>query len=793
MKFCFTLLALVTALTSFSSNSETTQTIRGFVYDKTTNAPIPGVKVLIVGSNPKQGAITDAIGAFEITGVSVGRHDISFSYIGYSTFIQKEVRFDGGEETTLEVFLVENTKELGEVIVTSDERKVRNEAALVSARSLAVDELSRVPVALDDPARVARRFPGVSPSPYITTNEIAIRGNAARGVLWRLDGIDIYNPNHFGQVGGSGGSLTLFSQRLLSGTDFYSGAFPADYGNALGGVFDVRFRNGNTHKRQHSFQLNLLGVDFATEGPLSKSGRASYIANYRLSATTLVEQFLSLGFLPIYQDLSFKFHFKTKKGATFNVFGIGGTSSTSQSPVLDTAAWSDLNSSATNYGYYSRAITGTVGASYVKPINERTYMKATLVGTGIQSTLDGWYLQKDLITADTAFFRLERDARVSVQTYINHKFSNRHTHRSGIIVHGMGTNVQAINKDPDFIGDVDYPLTDTTVFSHGQTAMVQAYSRSQFYLTENWQLNAGVHAIYLAYTGEVSVEPRAGARYQINDKNSISLGYGLHSQMDPLFTFTAQTRDTITGATLYQNRDLGLNKAHHATLAYYSQWSDKWRFGAEVYYQYLFNMTVGVDLPISRIGGYNRSFESTDLNNGGTGQNYGLELALERSFKEGLYVITNVSLFNSTYTANDNVERPSQYNAQIIFNGIIGKEWRVAKKSDKPKFLSVNLSGTFSGPQYFTALDLEESVEAGFFVANFENPNTEKQDALLLIDASIAYRSNKDKFNSELTLQISNLFNRRPVAGVIFDREREEQSFVYGSGIIPILGWRVSF
>ena len=296
-------------LTSTSLANETSQTVRGFVYDQATNSPIPGVKVLIVGSNPKKGTFTDDFGAFEITDVPIGRHDLSFSFLGYSTFIQREVRFDGGEETILEIYLTENTRELGEVVVTSDQRKVRNEGAIVSARSLSVEELSRIPGSLDDPARMARKFPGVAPSPYITTNEIAIRGNASRAVLWRLDDIDIYNPNHFGLVGGSGGSLTLFSQRLLSNTDFYSGAFPADFGNALGGVFDVRFRNGNTKKRQHSFQLNILGVDLATEGPLSKNGRSSYIANYRLSATSLVEQFLDLGFLPIYQDLSFKFHF----------------------------------------------------------------------------------------------------------------------------------------------------------------------------------------------------------------------------------------------------------------------------------------------------------------------------------------------------------------------------------------------------------------------------------------------------------------------------------------------------
>ena len=778
---------------TFAWSQEISQTLRGIVQDESTKLPIPGVKVLIKNTEPTMGAITNENGVFVIENVPVGRQTVSFSYLGYSTLLLEEIYIKGGEEKLVDVYLQETSNKLEKVEVTANRRKVRNESAIVSAWSLGVDELSRIPVVLDDPARMARKLPGVTPSPYITFNEIAVRGNATRAVLWRLDDIDIYNPNHFGTIGGSGGSITIFSQRLLSNTDFYTGSFPADYGNALGGIFDVHFRNGNSYKRQHSFQLNILGVDFATEGPFSKNGRSSYILNYRLSTTSLAEKFLNLGFLPVYQDLSFKLNFKTKKGANLSFFGVGGVSSTSQSAVLDTAAWSDPESADSNYGYFARAVTGTLGMTYLKPLNKRTYIKSTLVGTGLKSDFQGWYVQPDLITADTAFERIERDYRVSLQTFINHKSGPRHAHRSGIIVHGIYSKVANIYKDEEDIGDIAIPRNDSVLIGSGQTVLTQAYSRSQFYLNEKWRLNVGVHAMYLNYTNELSVEPRFGLRYQMNRKNSMSIAYGLHSQMDPFFTYLAQTKDTVTNSLVQKNSDLKFNKAHHITLAYRSQLNNKWRLGVELYYQMLYNMTVGVENPVSRVGGYSAVFESIDLDNGGKGQNYGVELAVERSFKRGLYFMSNLSLFESNYTANDNVKRNSQYNARIILNSMIGKEWRLSKNKKRPQFISVNLSGTYSGSQYYTAMNLEESISRGFLMLDLDNPNTEKQDALIILDAGLSIKSNRQKLNSELTLQISNLLNRKPQVGVFYDQLRQDEGILTGSGLIPFIGWRINF
>ncbi|MEL7341870.1 MAG: TonB-dependent receptor, partial [Bacteroidota bacterium] len=378
----------------------------------------------------------------------------------------------------------------------------------------------------------------------VLVNELSVRGNGARAVIWRLEGIDIYNPNHFGLLGGSGGSITLFSQQLLTNTDFFSGAFPADYGNALGAVFDARFRNGNTQKRSHTIQLGFLGIDLATEGPLSANGNSSYLINYRFSTTGLLDRFLELGAIPTFQDISFKLHFKRPKGASIDVFGIGGLSRIEFQPVLDTTRWDELQGA--NFGRVTRNWTGTAGISYFRPLSEQTYFRSVLVGTGISMFQRRYYQNRDLVTADTTRRTLDKDGRISWTGYLNHKFSARHQNRTGIIVHGMASDVLFLQGDEVEPGSGQGTvLNDTIRQGSGRSMLFQAYSRSQFFLSEKWRLNAGLHFMYFPLTGEASLEPRLGIRWQMRPNQSLSFGYGLHSQMEPFFTYVVARRNQM--------------------------------------------------------------------------------------------------------------------------------------------------------------------------------------------------------------------------------------------------------
>jgi hypothetical protein len=228
------------------------QTVYGRVYDADSKAPVPGAAIIIEQLQPPLGTITDTLGYFALKKVPVGRYNIKVSCLGYGPYIIPELMVTSGKEPVLDIQLSESPITLDEVIVKPkiDKNKPINSMALISARAFSVEETRRYAGSLDDPLRAASAFGGVIMSSYLGENRIVIRGNSPKGILWRLDEMDIPNPNHFGGIGYSHGGVTVFSSQLVTNSDFYTGAFPSDYGNALGelSLFGIRTGKANFNR-----------------------------------------------------------------------------------------------------------------------------------------------------------------------------------------------------------------------------------------------------------------------------------------------------------------------------------------------------------------------------------------------------------------------------------------------------------------------------------------------------------------------------------------------------------------
>ncbi|MFW5721267.1 MAG: carboxypeptidase-like regulatory domain-containing protein, partial [Bacteroidota bacterium] len=320
-----------------------TQTIRGVVIDANSYETLPGANVLLVDKN--RGTITDMDGNFELKNIPVGRYDIQFSYVGYKPLTIPELIVGSGKEVVLEIKLEESVSELDEVVVKAEIRKDRpiNSMGTVSARTFSVEEARRYAGSLDDLGRMAGNFAGVATA-GINVNAIIVRGNSPKGLSWRLEGVDIPIPSHFsGASVAGGGGLTMFSSQLLANSDFYTGAFPAEFGNATAGVFDMKLRNGNNQKYEYAAQIGVQGIDIAAEGPFKKSNQSSFLFNYRYSTMALVFKFLPETKdgteIPVYQDLSFKLNKNAGNAGTFSLWGIGGLSESTSSGFDEPANW----------------------------------------------------------------------------------------------------------------------------------------------------------------------------------------------------------------------------------------------------------------------------------------------------------------------------------------------------------------------------------------------------------------------------------------------------------------------
>ncbi|MEL6925631.1 MAG: TonB-dependent receptor, partial [Bacteroidota bacterium] len=454
-----------------------TQNIRGTIIDQDAKMPLIGANIMIQNTNPVMGASTDVDGNFRLENVPVGRHNLVVTYLGYEPALLNSILLTTGKELILNIELTESTESLNEVVVVAkhDKNKPLNEMAMVSARSFSVEETSRYAGSYFDPSRMAQNYAGVNLGGGNDDlfNEIIVRGNSPRGVLWRLEGIEIPNPNHFGALGNSGGAISMLSSSTLSNSDFYTGAFPAEFGNATSGVFDLNMRKGNNEKREYAFMLGALGIEAAAEGPFSKNSRASYLINYRYSTLGLLE---AIGLnpvddiLPSYQDLSFKINIPTEKAGNFSLFGLGGSNLAAFSPERDSTKW---DTDFGNDGFEERQRMGVIGLTHKKILSERSYLKTVVAASHefysenyYQLLADENYKRKD--EGDAEF----RNNTVRISSTYTNKINAKKTLRFGAIFSNMDFSYAL----REFIDDDNaYRIF---LDNEGTTQLYQAFAKS---------------------------------------------------------------------------------------------------------------------------------------------------------------------------------------------------------------------------------------------------------------------------------------------------------------------------
>ena len=761
------------------------QTIRGTVIDQQTLVPLVGARVLLLDSYPAKGANTDKNGDFRITNIPVGRHSIQITYYGYAPVIRNNLIVNAAQEVVLEIDMEEKVESVDEVVISSegDKKESLNELTTVSARMFSVEEALRYAGSRNDPARMAQNFAGVS-GVNDSRNDIIIRGNSPTGVLWRMEGIDIPNPNHFGAMGTTGGPVSMLNNNNLSDADFITSAFPAEYGNAIAGVFDLGLRNGNNEKHEFMGQIGFNGFEVGIEGPLSKNSRASYIANYRYS-TLGVFKTLGINFgtgaaVPEYQDLTFKLNIPTEKAGRFVLFGMGGFSSIN---FLDSESEDGDFYNGEGTDLYNRGSAGVVGLSHTLLYSNKSYGKLTFAVSGIESgneidslsVLDG---------TPTRFFANEYSTvKYATHYQFNHKFSAKDQLRAGVNFDIIQSNL----LDSVLINPGEYRrLRD---FS-GTSALAQAYVQWKHRFSDQLTLNAGGHYQQFLLNNSTAVEPRLGLRYQFTPNQSISLGMGIHSQLQPIQFYFLETR-MDDGSFARTNEDLGFTRSTQVVLGYDNALGENIRFKAETYYQWLNG--AAVEQSASSFSALNTGadfgFPAVDsLVNEGTGRNYGLELTLEKFFSDSYYFLFTTSLFDSKYTASDDVERNTAFNGNYILNALGGKEFELGRHT-----LSIDLKATYAGGKRYTPIDLEASRMRGETVLQESNIYGAQFDPYFRADVKATFRMNMKRITQEWSVDLQNITNRKNIFSQEYSRASQEIVTNYQIGLFPVIQYRILF
>jgi hypothetical protein len=775
--------AILISFLLFSFNvfsQKPTQSLRGVVLDNASNKPVEFASVILLKTSPTIGTSTDAQGSFTLNSLPVGRYDLQVSMVGYETAIIREVTLVSGKQTNLNITLQQNVTLLNEVTVKPRINKELpiNSMATVSAKMLSVEEAKRYAGGFDDPVRLASSFAGVSNN--TGDNGIIVRGNAPKFMQWKMEGIEIPSPNHFGDLNYLGGGvLTALSSQMLTNSDFFTGAMPAEYNNALSGVLDIALKTGNNQKRERTFQVGLIGIENSQEGPFKKGGRASYIYNYRYSTLALLAPLLPEGANSIkYQDLSFKINIPTLRAGTFAFWGMGFTDNASQKPKTDKQEWKYADD---NQDDQIKQYTGVLGMSHKFFFKNDAYLKTVLAVTVNDVDWTTRKLNNDLELKP--FSRITNtNSNLVLSSFISKKFSAKHTNKTGILLTGMRYDI-LLNKAQK-VDETPKELVNTS----GESMLIAGFSSSSVSINPKLMMNVGINAQYFALNKHYTIEPRLGFRQIINEKHAVGLAYGLHSRLEKLNYYFNNSLQTGERAI---NKNLDFSKAHHFVLSYDWNISDLIHFKIEPYFQHLYSIPVVKGTSTSFINLQSDLFFGEKLENTGKGRNYGIDLMLEKYISDGFYYLISGSVFDAEYTGGDGIWRNSRFNRNFVGNLLVGKEWSVGK--NKQNVVSLNTRVSYQGGNWYSPINIAASQKAKEVVYDETQAFSLQSDPMTNIHFTAIYKINKSKRSSEFALKILNLTNQADFRGHLYNFKTNDVDKELPALVIPNISYKIEF
>lgn len=772
----------------FAQNN--TQNIRGVVLDKQSQSVIIGATVSISGSNLNKGAQTNEKGQYMIGDVAPGRYEIKISYVGYKEVVIPNVVVSSGKETIVDVAMEENVRSLkGAVVKGFNKAKTVNDLASISARTFSLEEVNRYAGGRSDAARLASNFAGVS-TPDDSRNDIVIRGNSPTGVLWRIEGMNVPNLNHFATIGTTGGPVSALNTNMLRNSDFMTSAFPAEYGNANAGVFDIGFRKGNSAKREHTLQFGMLtGMEGMTEGPLKKGSDASYVVAGRYSFTGIAQALgMNIGTTatPFYTDLTFKINSGDGKFGRFTLFGLGGKSNIKF--LHNKIDPSDLFADPTMDSYFTSDVS-VLGLKHFKKVSKNSYFTSVIGYTYAASD----YLQDSIATGTDAADRvIENKAirkNVNIMTSYNSKVNSK-------LFIKIGAQAEIMNLNLDFRSRLNNPAWKQIWDFNDMTTLVQAYAHAKYNFSEKLTLNAGLHTQYLTLNKSASLEPRVALKFAATDKSTFSAGYGMHSQMQPTDVYFFRQLKT-DGTYDQSNMNLGFTRSQHFVLGYDVLPVKDWRVKAEVYYQMLSDVPVEDTASSYSMLNAGASFYPNNvgyLKNTGTGRNYGVELTVEKFFSKGYYGLMTSTLYESKYKGSDGIERNTGFNGKYVFNILAGKEFKLGKAKRNTFFTDLKL--TSAGGRYFTPVDLDASRMKHLQIAKGDaysftdrNPNYFRVDFKM----GFTYNSKKRKLSHSFFFDVQNVTNHKNVFAQRYNPVTKVVNTSYQIGTFPNFVYKFQF
>ncbi len=763
------------------------QRLTGVVRDKESRLPISHATITTEGGIGIKTVLTDSLGCFSLT-LPVGRHSLNIYAIGYSSATVKDILIGSGKEAVISVDLIELRGEIRQAVVSSDQKKSNNSMATVSARRVRSQDAARYAGGYYDPLRMVTNLPGVAATNSDEDNSIVVRGNSPRSLLWRLEGIEIPNPNHLADgQGTTGGAYSLITTNSISGFDFYTAAFPAEYSNAVSGVMDLSLRSGNNSKKEFSAGVGVIGAELSAEGPIGFKSGGAWFGNIRYSNFSFLQKLKIIDFkyaaiTPRAFDWAFKTSIPTKRFGTFELFSIGGSSLVGDEVNINeqTSAIEDRSEFIYNY------MVAVAGIKHIIIFPE--------IGTYLRSTVGFTYqhesMEENVIDAsfNKSLNYLENyeypSMRVSI--LLNSKFNSRNTLRATY-------NQNLISGEMFAKRVITQQKYDTLIDKRARGNYGNVSLQWKYIPFKSVEINGGINLFFSKVTDEVLIEPRAGIKLQLNNNQEISAGVGLHSRIEPLSVYNFRVK--LSGNTRdEQNLDLKAMRSLHFTVGYNVMPAEDATLSIEAYYQNLSHIPSSVN-PLSQFSIINSTHGIPDqvLNNDGVGYNTGLEITIEKDFSRSYYFLLSSSLFDSKYKAPNNKWYNTYFNNGFIFNFVSGKEFIVGR--NRQNIIGVNLRSFLRGGYRYTPVEMDLSLSRKRVVYDISRTYGKQLPPYMRADIGISYRVNRLSSSWTFLAEIQNVTNRKNITRNRFSYLSGKiiESYSRSIGLVPVVSVRYEF
>lgn len=787
--FTFLLMGLLlprlysSAQESQQSQHTPVQTVRGTVLNAATQQAIPGASLRII--EIAKGANARPDGSFKIAGIPPGRYTVRVNALGYESQSMPLV-VTSGKEVVLTLLLTEKIIKTEEVAVSSskDGFVAINEAALVSANVFTLDDAYRFAGARGDVARMASAFAGVL-SANDQRNDIIIRGGSPTELLWRLDGLDVPNPNHFATQGSTGGPVGAVNSNVLANSDFLTGAFPAEYGDRMSGVFDLRTRKGNDEKYEFMAQLGFNGIETMAEGalPFAERGKgSSFLVSYRKSFLDLLSAFgvdFGVSGVPRYEDLTLKIDINAGEHDKLWLTGLFGTSDIDiRQSKADTVL---TGSQDTRNGTDILA----VGINWRHFFSDRAFGTLLLGGVASRFRTD-----VDSLTANAEFKPLLSTPwyrNRAIEGYATAKYTFSYSpDAQSVFTGGLETRFRFFDLD-EYRTTTTFGIAPFSVKASGSAVQAFGFANWNYRLTDALTMNLGVQSQYMGISNKATFEPRAAIVWGFAPAQSLTFGTGLYRQAQPLAIY-------FESANGQDNHSVDFSQAVHYVLGYSNEFAPAMLFKAEAYYKDYSRIPIHSSTSSSfsmlnagtNFGGVSGAGL---LANNGTGRSYGAELSFTKHFSGGWYAQAALSLVRQEYVGSDGVLRNGAFDNRYIVNVLGGYEWKISES------FSIEFAGRYAhtGGSPRTPIDIERSRRFGTTIRDGDLAFSERNPDYERIDFRVDFRQNLNGWAIISYVSMENLLNRKNILSQSYSPLRDRIEDVGQLGRFFIGGVRIEF